>query len=115
MTSSNRAKYLVGLRCGATKSPREKGQLMQLTSTHCRAQEVIQRDRAEAEQLDNVRLVAERAAAAWGREALAAGKREARHRRALTIAELAAAQVQKFQDDEDISLSENPDRGFTRL
>ena len=85
---------------------------MQLTSIHCRTQEMVQRDRAEAAQLDNVRVVAERAAIAWGLEAIAAEKREARHLRALAIAEIAAAKARESQDDEDPSFSENPDRGL---
>jgi len=85
---------------------------MQLSSIHCRTQETVQRDRAESAQLDNVRIVAERAATAWGLEAIAAEKREARHLRVLAIAELAAAHARESRGDEDPSFSENPDRGL---
>lgn len=47
----------------------------------CREQEAIQRQRAATAPLENVRLVAERAAAAWSLEAKAADDREARHKR----------------------------------
>lgn len=87
---------------------------MQLSSIHCRAQEIVQRDRADAALLDNVRTVAARAAVAWGREALAAEQREARHLRTLAIRELMALQNQRVLGDEDGSFSENPDRGFAQ-
>ncbi|MET1085457.1 MAG: hypothetical protein ABWY12_20840 [Burkholderiales bacterium] len=47
----------------------------------CREQESLQRDRAASASLQNVRIVAERAASAWCIEAVAAEKREARHER----------------------------------
>lgn len=52
----------------------------------CREQESLQRDRAASSSLQNVRIVAERAASAWCIEALAAEKREARHERTRSIA-----------------------------
>jgi hypothetical protein len=88
---------------------------MHLSSIHCRTQEAMQRERASAAMLDNVRSVAERAAVAWGREAKAAEQREARQVRARAIAELAAVQNQRFQSVEDSLFSENPDRGFAQL
>jgi len=87
---------------------------MQLSSIHCRAQEIVQRDRADAALLDNVRIVAVRAAVAWGREALAAEQREARHLRTRAIAELIALRNQRSHGDEDRSFSESPDRGFAQ-
>lgn len=85
---------------------------MQLTSALCRAQEAFQRDRANSAQLDNVRIVAEKAAIAWAREAVAAERREARQARTRAIAEIAALQKQRSDDEDDRSFSENPDRGF---
>jgi hypothetical protein len=84
---------------------------MQLTSIHCRTQEIVQRDRANSASLDNVRIIAERAAAAWGCEALLAEKREARHLRA---AALAAKRDLANSDREESPFSENPGRGFAR-
>lgn len=87
---------------------------MELTSSMCRAQEAVQRDRAESATLENVRMIAERAVGAWHREAIAADHREARRARARTIAEIANVQNQRPADDEDV-LSENPDRGRARI
>jgi len=85
---------------------------MQLSSVLCRTQEAVQRNRADTALLENVRIVAERAAIAWGREAVAAEQREARQIRARAMVELTALQKRRCQDDEDRSFSENPDRGF---
>ncbi len=49
---------------------------MASTSTFCRAQEVLQRERAANTELENVRIIATRAALAWGREATLAENRE---------------------------------------
>jgi hypothetical protein len=87
---------------------------MQLTSSHCRAQEIIQRDRAKSALLGNVRIVAERAAVAWGREALIAEQREARHLRTRAIGELIALRNQGSEGFEDRAFSENPDRGIAQ-
>lgn len=62
------------------------------SSTLCRAQEEFHRARAVAATLQNVRSVAERAATAWGQEAAAAERREARGVRTRETAELLAAQ-----------------------
>lgn len=70
---------------------------MQPSSTFCRAQEALQHSRAADATLDNIRNVATAAAAAWGKEAIAAERREDRLER--TRAEARAS-------------SENPDRGF---
>lgn len=78
----------------------------------CREQETIQRQRAAAASLENVRLIAERAAAAWSLEAQAADDREARHKRVLAIRAASAAQAAPFPDQPDRCVSENPDRGF---
>jgi hypothetical protein len=58
----------------------------------CRTQEAFHRDRAAAAQLENVRIIAAKAATAWGHEALAAERREARHRKTKAIAGAIALQ-----------------------
>lgn len=85
---------------------------MELSSTFCRMQETIQRDRAANAILENIRLVAEKAAKAWGAVALAAEQREARRERTRIIADMAALQNEPVPSEEDRLLSENPDRGF---
>lgn len=88
---------------------------MELTSAQCRAQEAIQWERAKSEPLENVRIVALRAAIAWGHEATAAEQREARKRRTRAIAELMQVQRQRTGDDDRETFSENPDRGFANV
>lgn len=85
---------------------------MELTSTFCRMQESVQRDRAANAILGNIRLVAEKAAKAWSAVALLAEQREVRRERTRIIAGMAALQHEPVPDEEDRSLSENPDRGF---
>lgn len=85
---------------------------MELTSDQCRAEEAIQWERAQSEPLENVRIVALRAAIAWGHEATAAEQREARKRRTVAIAEMMQVQRQRTDDDDRRTFSENPDRGF---
>jgi hypothetical protein len=85
---------------------------MELSSTFCRMQETIQRDRAANAILENIRLVAEKATKAWGAVALAAEQREARRERTHIIADMAALQNEPVPSEEDRLLSENPDRGF---
>lgn len=84
---------------------------MRPSSAHCRSQEALQRERARNAQLDNVRIVAERAAKAWALEAVAAELREARKVRSLAMAEVRAPADRRSCEDER-SASENPDRGF---
>ena len=88
---------------------------MELTSDQCRAQEAIQRERAQSEPLENVRIVALRAAIAWGHEATAAEQRDARKRRTAAIAEMMQVQRQRTDDDDRRPFSENPDRGFADI
>lgn len=85
---------------------------MELSSTFCRMQETVQRDRAANAILGNIRLVAEKAAKAWSAVALLAEQREAGRERTRIIADMAALQNEPVPDEEDRSLSENPDRGF---
>ena len=83
------------------------------SSTLCRSQEEFHRARAAAATLENVRAIAASAAAAWGQEAAAAERREARGVRTRAIAELLAAQKRRDAEEEaERALSENPDRGF---
>lgn len=85
---------------------------MLLTSAECRAQEAIQWDRAKSEPLENVRMVALRAAIAWGHEAAFLEGREASKRRARVIADIMQVQRRRTDDDDGKIVSENPDRGF---
>ena len=82
------------------------------SSTLCRAQEAFHRDRASGALLENVRIIAGNAAAAWELEARSAEKREARHLRTRVTAELIAARKQQAGDERSRLFSENPDRGF---
>lgn len=88
---------------------------MELTSDQCRAQEAIQWERAKSEPLENVRMVALRAAIAWGHEATAAEQREARKLRTRVITEMMQVQRQRTDDDDRGTFSENPDRGFADI
>jgi hypothetical protein len=87
---------------------------MELTSRLCRAQEAAQRERAASTALENVRIVAERAALAWNRAAIVAEQREARRARTRAIAEIGSLQEQR-SDEDDPSFSENPDRGLAQI
>ena len=84
---------------------------MQLSSALCRAQEAHHRDRADGAALENVRIIAAGAAAAWGLEALSAERREQRALRVRAVANAAADQRRALEAHER-SFSENPDRGF---
>ncbi|GGN52444.1 hypothetical protein GCM10011349_25990 [Novosphingobium indicum] len=75
---------------------------MELTSAQCRAQEAIQSERAKSEPLENVRVVALRAAIAWGHEASFRENREASKQRARTVAEIMQLQRQRTADDDVI-------------
>lgn len=77
---------------------------MQPSSFLCRTQEARQHALAAATELANVRSVALLAAAAWAKEALAAGRREERLRTRGADAALALGER---------DFNENPDRGFT--
>jgi hypothetical protein len=83
------------------------------SSTLCRTQEAFHRARADAATLVNVRAVAESAAAAWGLEAAAAEKREARGVRTRAAADLLAVRkLQAAEEAKERELGENPDRAF---
>jgi hypothetical protein len=85
---------------------------MEHSSTFCRTQETVQRDRAANATLENIRVVAEKAAKAWAAVALAAEQREARRERTHIITDMAALQNEPAPSEEDRLFSENPDRGF---
>ncbi|ARR52392.1 hypothetical protein HY78_02415 [Rhizorhabdus wittichii DC-6] len=85
---------------------------MELSSTFCRVQEIYQRDRAANAMLNNIRIVADRAASAWGAEALVAERREVRRERLRVVADIAALENEQALDEEDGLFSENPDRSF---
>ena len=82
------------------------------SSTLCRTQEEFHRARAAAATLDNVRAISAGAAAAWGLEAVAAEKREARGAKTRHAADLIAAQKAQALAERERGFSENPDRGF---
>lgn len=77
------------------------------TSAFCLAQEALHRDRAVVADLENVRIIATSAAAAWAREALVALRREAK----LGREDQLPAAASPSEEEEDLSFSENPDRG----
>lgn len=85
---------------------------MELSSTFCRMQEAVQSDRAANAVLENIRLVAEKAAKAWGAVAFSAEQRESRRERSRIIADMAALQNESAPGEDDRLLSENPDRGL---
>lgn len=77
------------------------------TSAFCRVQEAFHRDRAAGAMLDNVRTIANSAAAAWKREAMLAEHREDNRRPVATLPEAGSLS----EEAEDRWASENPDRG----
>lgn len=81
----------------------------------CRIQEAFQLRRAESAPLGNVRTIAQKAAAAWGAEALFAEGREQRQER---LRLLRAGELEKERlagEQLDRGISENPDRGCADL
>lgn len=86
---------------------------MALSSVLCRAQEREQLARAAGATLENVRVIAERAAKAWASEAVLMEKVE-RKKAELAQALLAGDAAAADADSEEahvVWLSENPDRG----
>jgi hypothetical protein len=88
-----------------------KGSAMYPSSTLCRSQEEFHRERAASTSLENVRAISAGAAAAWGLEAVAAEKREARGAKTRAIADLMVARQLSAKEAER-QFSENPDREF---
>lgn len=88
---------------------------MELSPAFCRIQENAQRNRAANSALENVRIVADNAAKAWGAAALSAQKREERHERVRVIASNASLTVKSAPNEDDMLFSENPDRGCFKI
>lgn len=85
---------------------------MQPSLVLCRKQEAHQRALASAATLDNVKSIANAAAAAWAKEGAAAEQREERKLRTRAFAEAARSGYGEPPFHEDRSLSENPDCGY---
>ena len=83
---------------------------MQPTLALCRTQEAHQRALASSATLENVKLVANAAAAAWAKEAHAAEQRETRKLHARETAE--RIEIEDAILFEASMFSENPDRGL---
>lgn len=83
-----------------------------LPASLCRAQEAHYRARATDALLENVRIVSEKAAGAWSREALAAERREARLGEPIALSVPIALAEPGLRDEATRTSSENPDRGF---
>lgn len=84
---------------------------MQLSVSFCRTQQALHKDRASSALLDNVRIVAEKAAAAWGLEAEIADRRDAQRERARLDADSPTA-ADAFEDEDNAIFSESLDRGL---
>jgi hypothetical protein len=82
---------------------------MQPSMILCRTQEAHHRALASAATLDNVKGVANAAAAAWAKEGAAAEHRESRKLR--TLVEAARRSHQEPPKFDMRAMSENPDRG----
>ncbi|MCP3733056.1 hypothetical protein M9978_21855 [Sphingomonas sp. MG17] len=86
---------------------------MKPTAITCRAQQAHHLALAAAAVLPNVRGIATLAAAAWGKEALDADKRDTRAAlRKQGVEEAALALRLELPAQDDRRFSENPDRGF---
>jgi len=85
------------------------------SSVLCRAQEAHHRDRAAATPLANVRMIAEKAASAWGVEALIAEKRERRHIQTVLTAACILDEKRFARARHDQILGENPDRDLASV
>lgn len=83
---------------------------MQPSLILCRAREEHHLAISRAATLDNIRVVANAAAAAWAKEGIAAGMREDRKLRTRQFAEAQAESGESISAD-GCDPSENPDRG----
>ena len=81
---------------------------MNHTSAFCLAQEGFHRDRAAMAGLDNARIVATSAAAAWARAAVLALRREDK----LGREDRLPAAASLSEEEEDAAFSEKPDHGL---
>jgi hypothetical protein len=77
----------------------------------CRAQEILQRERAASATLDNVRAIAEAAADAWAVEALRAEEREQRYDQTRLAARARTSEKQKLRARKEELAGAPPDRG----
>jgi hypothetical protein len=77
------------------------------SAAFCRRQEALQRVRATAESLQQVKAIAMRAANAWALEAQTAERRESK----LGMDSALPLAGSVSEQEEDRQLSENPDRG----
>ena len=84
---------------------------MQPSSVLCRAQESLQRSRSANSLLANVRVVADKAAAAWAEEAILAEQREGRQSRTREVSAELLDRKQRLRALGDLAFNENPDRG----
>ncbi|TNE33226.1 MAG: hypothetical protein EP350_04635 [Alphaproteobacteria bacterium] len=82
------------------------------SSALCRAQEIIQRNRSANADLANVRILAGKAAAAWGKEAAFAEQRERRKGRVKPAETGISVRQANTNAMSELSVSENPDRGL---
>lgn len=86
---------------------------MKPTAITCRAQQAHQLSLAAGALLPNVRNIANIAAAAWGKEALAADKRDLRTaQRHQEAASVSLGLHLELPNENDRRFSENPDRSF---
>ena len=85
---------------------------MQPSADLCRIQEAFERRRAANAPLDNVRLIAEKAAAAWHAEALFAAGREQRQAQQRLVLADELDKKRPSPEQLDRAFSENPDRGY---
>jgi hypothetical protein len=83
---------------------------MNPSSALCRAQEVHHRSRAASALLANVRMIDEKAAIAWGVEALVAEKRERRQDQTSALAVRHREKKRLSLEQRGTSTSENPAR-----
>jgi hypothetical protein len=87
---------------------------MHPTAELCRSQQAYHRERARTSLLENVRLVANKAAIAWGVEAEEAERRETRRVQTRLTADAIGSQKQTTEAGMPLYPSENPDLGRFR-
>ena len=80
---------------------------MHISAATCRAEQARQLERSLNDELPNRRVIAARAAEAWGLEALQAEKREARHPAALS--EEDAEIAREFAEEKNDESKPSPD------
>lgn len=88
---------------------------MELSAEKCRAQVAIELARASQSPLENVRLIAQRSATAWGAQVLLAEARERRRERTRVAAFCLVQERERVEGLDWHAECENPDRGFASL